>query len=399
MNLRLLSCILVILWPISSFLGAEPIWQKEITVNSNSGCAPSAVGIDTKGNKLVIFGATIRNGIEEGEFMLWEIDPNGNMLYQTQIGKTSPKSAIMPLFHRSGSISIREGAQIAVLGNFDVNTSSSLLTISRKGHEIDKLSMKNFSNSKIENRKRDKLILKMKPFSCNSQILVGRQGTDGLLIKLDDAGNEVWEKTFNTGKMGIFTDVIVKPDKIYVTGLTAPVRAPDKMGFSAETQNFLLLYDTNNKLIRENYFEGAYPTKLPQIIQLESGPILVAYDKSKNVTEVDLNVRAYNSDLELLWEKQLVKSGGSGPPGYFKIIAVSGDKFFVGAVFDGGELVIVECASDGTLVERWNFGKIVGPYGGLHLAELDKKIYAIFGTPSYGALQNVKIMALAFPIK
>ena len=101
---------------------------------------------------------------------------------------------------------------------------------------------------------------------------------------------------------------------------------------------------------------------------------MVAYDKSKNATEVDLNVRAYNPSLQLLWETQLIKSDSGGPPGYFRIVAVSGDKFFVGVVFNGGKLVIAKCTSDGKLVEHWNFEKIVGPYGGLHLAELDKSL-------------------------
>jgi len=393
MNCRLLLCIIVILWPIANLLGGECIWQKEIACDSNLGCFPGTVSTDVKGNKLVILGATIRNDVGEENLVLWEIDPNANILHQTQIGATPKGSATIPLFHRFRDIFIKNDNQITILGDFDVNTPSSLLTISRGGGNK---SIKSITKSR---NKYENILISRMDSTNDSVVLAGRQENNGLLIKLDALGNEVWKKTFDIGETEVFTDVAVESDEIYVAGFTAPIRAPNKMGFGSEVQNFLLLYDTNGQLIKENYFEGVFSTKLPQVARLKSGTVLVAYDKSKNVTAVDLNVRAYSSDLKPLWETQMVKAGGGGPPGCFRIVAVSGDRAFVGVVFNGGELVIAECASDGKVIERWTLGKTVGPHGGLHLAELDRRVYAIFGTPSYGNFQNVKTMILAFPIK
>ncbi|MCK4914232.1 MAG: hypothetical protein KAI59_06625 [Planctomycetes bacterium] len=395
MSFRILMFITIVLWLAGNLLGGEPIWQKEIVCDPNTGCYPCAVAADVFSNKLVIYGTRMKSIIDGGDFMFWEINPDGSILQEIRIGSVPGKPTTLPLSKVSDMI-IKSDNNIIALGRFDSNTpSSSLLTInqttgsSSKPTKVSTKSQKKYNN----------IIITKLLSSNNSIVLAGHQGTDGLLIKLDNNGNEKWNVPFDLGKTEIFTDAAVKSNVIYVTGITVNIREANKMGFGSETKNFLLIYDVDGQLLKQDYFKGVCSTKLPQVTQLENGNVLVAYDKSEDITATDLNVRAYSPDLTLLWETQVVEAEGSGPPGYFKIIAVSGDRFFIGAVFNGGELVIVECSSNGQVIERWSLGKIVGPYGELHIEALGGKVYAVFGTPSYGNFQNVKIMALAFPIK
>jgi len=396
MNYRLLFCIMIVLLPSSNVLGEGPLWQKELACDSNASYSPCAVFTDINDNKLLILGIPIRSSAEEGSFLLWKMDPNGEVSSQVKFGNVQKKSEAIHRLSQYGDIAIKSDKSIFVLGDFDGSTVSSLPITSKKG---DKPSVKSIPNSRVEKGKKDELILRMRPAFNNSQIFAGRQGNNGLLFKLDDTGNEVWKKTFDLGQTEIFTDVVTDNNQIYVAGYSGQVQG--KMAFDTNTvQNFLLLYDLNGQLIKEEYFEGnPFPTETPQVSQLKSGTVLVVYDKSKDVLANNLNVRAYNPDLKFLWETQVVKTVGGAPPMSFKIIAVSGDRFFVGAVINVGELILAEYTSEGKLVERWTLGKIAGPNGGLRLAELDKKVYAIFSNITYDSSQKIKIMVLAFPIK
>jgi hypothetical protein len=385
---------MIVLLPYSNVLGEDPLWQKELEYDSNTSYSPCAVFTDINDNKLLILGIPIRNSAEEGSFLLWKMNPNGEVSSQVKFGNVPKKSTAIHRLSQYGDIAIKSDKSIFVLGDFDGNTASSLPIMSKKG---DKPSVKNIPNSRVEKGKKDELILRMRPAFNNSQIFTGRQGNNGLLFKFDDTGNEVWKKTFDLGQTEIFTDVVTDNNQIYVTGYSGQVQG--KMVFDTNAvQNFLLLYDSNGQLIKEEYFKGnPFPTEMPQVSRLSSGTVLVVYDKSMNVLSNDLNVRAYSPDLKFLWETQVVKTEG-GTPASFRVIAVSGDKFFIGAVINVGELLLAEYTSNGKLVERWNLGKLVGPDGGLRLVELDKKIYAIFSTITYNSSQKIKIMVLAFPI-
>jgi len=397
MKFRLLVCLIIMSCFIGNLFGRELIWQKDLACDANMGCSPAVVAADVNANKLIILGASIRDEGKEGDFLIWEMDTNGNISNRSKFGKMSKESAAMPLSLQLSGLSIKGNNDIIVLGKFDGNTpSSSLLTMNRKGNN---LSVKSLENSEPAKKVDGAFILKMKPVFGNSLAIVGRQGSNGFITKMDELGNEVWKKIFDINYTEIFSDVASGSTGLYVAGQSVQTKPTNKTSFGSKAQNFLLFYDMDGQLIKQDYFEGVCSTKFPQVARMSSGIVLVAYDRSENITATDLNIRAYNPDLKFLWETQVVTTDGNGPPGYFKILAVSSDRFFIGTVFNGGELVIAECSSDGQVMERWSMGKVVGPFGELQLVTLSKKVYAVFSTISYGELQNVRIKVLAFAIE
>ena len=388
MNFRISMLAIIAFWHIGNIAGNEPAWQKELPCDPNTGCYPCAVAADSLNNKLIICGIRMQSFAGDGDFMLWEMGSGSNISQETKIGDVSEELALpLSMFN---SIAIKTD-KITVLGSKSTSPLS-LLTINRRDdHESVNVT------ATLPSKYGNILITKLQSLD-NSILLAGKEGTNGLLILLDENGNENWSELFDLGETEVFTDFVIGGDnEIYVTGFTAQIHAQNKIGFGNEAQNFLLLYDTDGRLLKQDYFDGVCSTKPPQITRLGNKNILVAYDK--NIMATELNIRAYNPDFELLWETQVVKVEGNGPPGYFKIIPVADNKFFVGAVFNGGELVILECSSEGKVIERWDLGKIVGPYGQLHLATLDGKVYTVFSTRSLGKLKNIKTIITAFMIK
>jgi len=64
--------------------------------------------------------------------------------------------------------------------------------------------------------------------------------------------------------------------------------------------------------LKKEFFPAgsAWHNKLPQMCQLNSGELIVAYDKDTGFAASDINIRAYSPDLDLLWDKEVLKSEG-----------------------------------------------------------------------------------------
>jgi len=389
---RSVALVIFMLWPVNILLGDGPLWQKELPSEPNTGCYPCGVVADVLENRLLIYGIRMQTLAGEGDLMLWEVNPDGSLRQELRIGYVS-KELALPI-STFGSIALEAEGNIAALGGLDSNTSVvSLLVVNREG---GKESVKGMTKP-LENH--DNIVIR-ELLSCDNSILVGgKQGTNGFLIKLDDQGNEEWYALFDLGGTEVFTDIAVESNRVYVAGMTVNIDASNRMGFGSETQNFLLTYDRDGQLLEEDYFDGVCSTKPPQLGLLENGNVLLAYDKSADIRRTELNVRAYSPESKLIWETKVLGGDGNGPPGYFKILGISTGRFIIGNVANGSELVIVECSSDGQVIRRWSLGRVVGPYGKLHLVELGGKGYAVFGTLSHGRIYNVKINICAFPME
>jgi hypothetical protein len=149
------------------------------------------------------------------------------------------------------------------------------------------------------------------------------------VIKIDSNGNKLWEKTYDLGSRGvIFTDAsLLGKDGDFAL-----------VGFSGQVGNisgvlpfdiFVFRCNAQGEVVTQQNFPGwFYPGVEPQICQLDPDTIIVTYDKNPELKVTDQRIRALDSDLKLLWEKQVVQTETRRPIG-FKVGVLDGSNFIV----------------------------------------------------------------------
>lgn len=373
----------------SLFASDTVLWRQEFTCDSNSTCKPVSMLVDDKNNELILFGMSSSSGTKESVLLL-KVDSNGNVLHRRSLGLLSKYGTFKAsLFGIKTTIEPDTG-DIVRLNIYDVNSISLAVT--------DK-NMQTQTNSVNFGRKPSETILLHDMISCSngSIILVGQHSKDGIIMKLNLDGNIVWEKIFNINQINILSSAVCAFDRnnFYVAGMSASMVG--KMMLAEPATISVLSYDGNGELQTEDSFEGGlapWPSSLPKIIRLSSGIVLVVYDKSKNGKATELYARAYNPDLSLLWEKQLLQTKEDGPPASFDICATSNDRFALACVVDYWDLRIFEYEADGTILQTLDLNREVGP-GRVYVNYLVGEIIVASATKLKENEKEAKIKVLA----
>ena len=178
------------------------IWQKEISIDSNSSCQPGAMMVDKKNNEVIILGAPVETNTKEPVFLLWKIDPNGNIKQKRPLGLVS-KNELLTV----GSLGLKAvvkpdtGDIIRLnMSDDDSNNISLSITSSNMQYRTVKFDV---------SRKRSQVfqLNDMTTYQNENLLFAGQGNQNGVVMKTDLAGNVLWRKIFDISQTNIFSSI------------------------------------------------------------------------------------------------------------------------------------------------------------------------------------------------
>lgn len=286
---------------------AEITWVRDLVSDANTNSAPLASCLNKDANGIVVITRECPKGFfpVRGDCIFWEIGKDGNVVRRVSLKKTDGNTI------QANTIAVGPGCAMASdnLGNF---LTIGVLGEQRKERSAAVISVENATepNVSIPRRIENLSVKKLIPLQDNTFALIGDRNGDGLYLRIDGQGKTIQEKSFEMGYHEMFTGVAqLKSDNLSlaVVGLSARIFPKNPTESSAE--NFILIYDSNQKLIHEDYFTEGIPGLLfPKVCCLDNGNLIVLYLKKSEVSEVRLWARCYTQELRLLWEKEIFVS-------------------------------------------------------------------------------------------
>ncbi len=379
------------------------LWQKEVSPDANLNCSLGQVTLDKNTKKLFIAGTSFHpKTYSDGKFWLLNIDTNnGNTLRKTIIREFPESGTVIttaPSLIRSMSIS--ENNNVTLVGKFD-NLISSIVKINQSGTVNKSIKIADESNDINKNSDIEdfSLLQNEASLSGGNSLLIGR--SKSMITKVDSEGNRIWGKNYKIGQkqQDFFTDGAVVGDKgdFVVVGCSAnPAETGSKFP-DVTGDDFILQGNAQGDVVVKDIFPGnPWPGEQPQMCQVSSGNFIVVYGKGMEFKHSDINIRAYSTDLKLLWEKLVVKSE-QNKPSSFKIATTPQDGFIVAANVDFGNLRVYEYNEKGDKVTNFSMDREVW-LGDIGLACMNDKVIVVYQTrPNFGQgekLSKIKIVAL-----
>lgn len=333
------------------------LWKK-VFCDENLGCSPGAVAFDSTNNTLLIIGTSFHSEIpfhpkslSEGKFRLCEINEDGNKVGDIVL-KEAPKDNPMVILQAASSIKnlhISIDRNIHAIGQFDGLTQS-FLTMNQKGGIV---SIKYIPDKSPEEKYIK--ILRMVNLPNDSFLLLGRdEKGHSLIIKVDSEGNRIWKRTYDLAQTEVFTDGVSVGDKgdFLVTGFAMRLEG---QSFWGPSDVWILKCDAKGDIISEELFPGRYP----QVCRLNSGNFVVLYDKSTDMKTADYRIKAFDSNLTVLWEKEFP---GNFPLDPFKIKATPHNGFVIAGHVGDNHLGVYEYNEKGEELSSISMEENFYPY-------------------------------------
>lgn len=288
------------------------LWQRQF--EGKNMCYSHGISIlDEPKNTILIAGTSFQPGTyQNGTFWLWEIDQEGKILKDILIEKAE-KSEIMV----SGDLAIKG------------------LTLSKESEILVVLCLKGYATSFVKMTYDGKILLfkeiyreklgvnifKTIKTSDGNLVLLG---DDGFMAKIDSNGGKLWEKNYDLGRDEYFTDGVPMPEKgeFVATGCSTKIEG---LGFDVGSPSDICVIkcDSNGTILTEEIFKG----RRPKICRLDSGTLILVYDKNLDKS-IDYKIKALDSNLKTLWEKDLIKAKEGYEP--FMIVSVLKGGFIIG---------------------------------------------------------------------
>ena len=376
---------------------AKVLWQKEFGCGEGISCAPHEARINTAGNSLFITGTSFRpKTYTDGKFWLWEIDQNdGNEIRRNVLKETAEarSSTIGYGAWFAKGLKVTDDGKIYTVGKFE--GSGSEQSFMRADREHATRVIKPVYDRSLDEGKN--LIWRMIDLPDSNFFLIGRDKKDkALVIKVDAEGDRLWKRTYEAGKLSFFSDGVAIGEKgdFVIVGWSSA--SGGEKALAEPTSVRILKCNAEGEKLSEVTFPGGspFPDKQPQICQLDSGNFAVAYDKSEDLRAADHIVRTYNSDLELLWEKQIVECQGS-TPSYFRIESIPGGDFVVANCTNLSDINVYKYDEKGNQVSFISLEK-AGAFGNFSLACTKDNVFIVLPSipvsPPY--VMKVKIIAI-----
>ena len=367
----------------------EVLWQKEIEAGGGRSYSPGAAFFDVTDNKLLIVGTSfLPNVFSEGQFKLWEIDMNGNMTMDRDIGDVRKKTIpnIQAASQIINGLSISKDRKINVAGGYHGH-GKAVMSMSRQGEGIEIKSI--IETSLIDD---NDIVLKKIELPGDNSLLIGKNSRDdAFVIKVDPQGNKLWEQAYDQGKLEYFSDGVSVGDNgdfIVVGGIMNPT---GPMSIEKNSAIWVLKCDSQGKILSNIVFSGnPFVKTMPQICQIFSGEIIVVYD---NFHPNGVTLKAFTSDMIELWEKKAFKDETAAFS--FKIKAIPERGFIVAFGIDSTGLAVHEFSETGDVISKNFWEKVVR--GGNFLLEVSTdKAFVILQTRAIeqDRINRLKVIAL-----
>ncbi|MHC4643755.1 MAG: hypothetical protein ACYS32_19095 [Planctomycetota bacterium] len=142
---------------------------------------------------------------------------------------------------------------------------------------------------------------------------------DAWVLKIDDQGNELWQKNYDKGKTEDAMSVAVADDGSFI--LAANSGEYNKFG-GGQSDIWIIKCDRQGNVISEATFEGRHPT----IAITKDGICAVSFNKA-SFPKVDLQIMGLDEKLNKIWGPQALYEGQG--VGIYNIKTDSADNFII----------------------------------------------------------------------
>lgn len=151
------------------------------------------------------------------------------------------------------------------------------------------------------------------------------QTYDATVLKLDFTGNKIWQKNFGYGNSDLLTSIASLPSGGYVIAGRTDSKGAGSHDF------WIMKIDEKGNLIWEKTYGEKFEDKAEHIFPTKDGGFLVTGSQmTVSSSTIEMWVMKLNSEGEKIWDK---KFGGQFRC-YGKASAELGDKFIIAAYFD-----------------------------------------------------------------
>jgi hypothetical protein len=168
--------------------------------------------------------------------------------------------------------------------------------------------------------------------SVHKSVYKQEPNSDACVIKMDRAGNEVWRREYDKGKMELGTDLAPQKDGGFV--LAADSGIYNKFG-GGPSIAWIIKCDKNGGIVSETTFEGRHPT-------VAVNGITTVVTNRADFPQQDMAVVGLDGELKTLWQIESL-FGKTGGGGLFRIIVnQQGDFVLAGNKFLTARLWIID---------------------------------------------------------
>lgn len=289
--------------------GNEPYWYKY-----------KAMSITKNGDLLIATSVKSMPGSSNDNMdatWLWRIDQKGVKVEESEI----KKSLISNKVKNSNAI------DADVRGVAALESGDRLLVIDFTGESpwIIKISAKGglLFAKEILGSARRAWISRIIPTFDNGFLLIGHELLDSIVIKVDSAGDVVWENKQDRGGKDLYVDGVAMLD-----GSSVLVGNSGEYDMLLRGQSMISIYrfDAAGLAKSEKRFAG----RNGSIARSADGGFVIVYDKG-NANGQDIWVQALGPALQELWQLKVIVNKPSVPPASFKIkTALDGNYIIVG---------------------------------------------------------------------
>lgn len=369
---------------------AKIIWSKDLIPGVNVNSSPLASCLKKDGSGVIVIAIESPKGTFpiNGDCALWEIGVDGNavrILPKNVSGGTVQTNA-NPTWPGCAIVSDNSG-NILTIGILSGQNDETKVAIFSKADEKENIVLMRDNMERFS-------VKEFIPLQDDTFALVGDRNSDGLYLRIDNQGSIIQEILFDIGHTEKFTGVAqVKSENLSlaVVGISAKISTKDPNENSAE--NFILIYDSNDKITNDDYFAGEIPMILsPKVCCLDNGNIIVVHKKKSEFSKTRLWARCYTKELKLLWEKEIFVADRF----LFSFdVASRGTTGFVVGMAQQECLEFYFLDQDGVKIDYVEQkGVPGGVFGvGLNLIRLNDKTFAVFKEGTAGNIKECTIKA------
>ncbi len=295
----------------------------------------NAMVLSKQNGRLFVAGISTLAGIsgKSGKFWIWEVNQSGEKTKEIEIKNPRGDRQLRSGYSYVKDISELDNGDLILIIEFEIDQPS-LVRIGKNGKTIF---IKEFlkQGSHI-------VLNKIVAMRDGNLLLIGRNRDNAYLLKTDISGKILWDKIIDYGKTDFFTDGISIGEGR--TLLIGNFGLSDKKGIWSSDMLISKINDNGKKLK-----EISFPGRHGNVTKGHNNSYVVVYDKSESTSQ-DIWVRAMSSDLNILWETQVLTVN----PGFakFKIERVPSSGYIVTGS-NRGRLWVARIDNQGKLV--WSY--------------------------------------------
>lgn len=135
---------------------------------------------------------------------------------------------------------------------------------------------------------------------CGATWNDSNQTYDGIVIKLDFQGNKIWQKIIGYGNSDLLTSIAVVPGGGYVAAGRTDSKGEGAHDF------WIVRLDEKGNILWEKTYGGIYEDKAEDLLVAKDGSILLSGTRmTVSSSTIDLWILKLNAEGEKIWDKQL----------------------------------------------------------------------------------------------